>query len=316
LIEVFFLGTGGTLPTAARGLPSVVLRKEGELVMFDCGEGTQFRYLSAHLGVNKRMKIFITHLHGDHVLGLPGLLMTFSVLGRERELEVYGPKGIREFVERVLALTAFEPEYDVRVTELRPGDVVRGRGYSVRAGEADHTVPTLAYSLEEDPKPGKFNVERALELGVPRGPLWKRLQRGQPVRLPDGRVVRPEDVLGEPRPGLKVVYSGDTRPCTSVVELARGATLLIHDSTFPSELRDKALEAGHSTVEEACRVALEAGVGYLVLFHLSARITDSEAVLREARAIFDRVLVAEDLMKLELRDSGELRVAWLRGRAA
>jgi len=313
LIEIFFLGTGGTVPSPLRGLPSIVLRRRGEIFMFDCGEGTQFRYMSLHLGVNKRMRIFITHLHGDHVLGLPGLLMTFSVLGREKPLEIYGPQGIKELIDKVFSLTNFIPEYEVKIVEVNsPSIIVKERDYFITTDIVDHTVTTFAYSLEEYPKPGRFNPQKAISLGVPKGPLWKKLQLGYSITLPNGRVVRPEDVLEGKRPGMKIVYSGDTRPCSSLIKLATNASLLIHDSTFPSDLKEKAKEAGHSTVEEACRVAIEANVQYLVLFHLSARIVDTVDLLRKAKEFFEKSIVAEDYMKIEMRDGGVTKVENLR----
>jgi len=302
LIEVFFLGTGGTVPSPLRGLPSIVLRRRGDIFMFDCGEGTQFKYMTLHLGVNKKMKIFVTHLHGDHVLGLPGLLMTFSVLGRERPLEVYGPPGLKRFLDEVFSSTGFVPEYEVRITEISsPSAIVKERDYCVITEVVNHTVFTLAYSFQESPKPGKFNPQKAISLGVPKGPLWKRLQLGYSITLPNGRIIKPEDVLEGVRPGLKIVYSGDSRPCASLTKLATNATLLIHDSTFPSDLKEKAIETGHSTVEEACKTAIEAKAQHLVLFHLSARIVDVANFLEEARQYFERVIVAEDYMKIELK---------------
>lgn len=315
MIELFFLGTGGTVPSPIRGLPSVVLRRQGEIFMFDCGEGTQFRYLSLHLGVNKKMRVFISHLHGDHVLGLPGLLMTFSVLGRERPLEIYGPKGLNDLLSRVFSLTGFEPEYEIKIFEISSsGIIVKDRDYSVIVDTVDHTVPTFAYSFEESPKPGKFNPQKAISLGVPKGPLWKRLQLGYSVTLPNGRVVKPEDVIEGVRPGMKIVYSGDTRPCDNLIKLATNASLLIHDSTFPSDLKEKAIEAGHSTVEEACKVALKANVQYLILFHLSARVVDVASFLEEARKTFKRSIVAEDYMKIELRREKEIKIIPLKDR--
>jgi len=303
-LRVIFLGTSGSIPTPRRGAPAVAVVREGEILLLDCGEGTQQRMFAARLGFSRPMRVFITHLHGDHVLGLPGLLQTMSLLGRERPLRVYGPRGIREFLEAFTSILG-EPLFPLEVGEVvEPGRVCDGRGYKVLAVPADHNVEAWSYALVEDPRPGRFHPERALELGVPEGPLWKRLQRGERVRLPDGRVVRPEEVVDPPRPGRKIVYSGDTRPNEGLVELARGADLLIHESTFGDDLAEKALLDGHSTPSQAAEVARRAGVGELILTHISPRYSDPSELLGQARRVFGRTRIAEDLMEVEvpLRD--------------
>jgi len=303
-VEVVFLGTSGCIPTPERSSPALALRREGELLLFDCGEGTQRQLLRSGLGLPSRMRIFITHLHGDHIFGLPGLLHTLSLLSRREPLEVYGPPGLASFLACVRESVGLELSFELVVHEVGAGVVLEAPGYVVRAAWVRHSTPTLAYALEEKPRPGRFHPERARELGVPEGPLWKELQLGRPVRTPSGRLVRPEDVLGPPRRGLKVVYSGDTAYCETLVELARGADLLIHECTFDDGAADKAAERLHATPSVAAEVALRAGARRLVLTHISARYRDPSVLLGQARARFPNVLVAEDLMRLELRPEG------------
>jgi len=298
VMEIHFLGTGGGVPTGFRAPPSVVVRREAELLMFDCGEGTQVRMAACGIGINKPMKVFITHMHGDHVLGLPGLLMSMSLLGRTRGLEVYGPPGIREFLESIGRILGCELKFPVAVEEIGAGGSVEGRGYRVLVEAAEHGVPCNAFSLEEEARRG-FLPKRAVELGVPKGPLWRELQLGRAVSI-DGKVVEPSQVLGKPRRGRKVVYAADTRPSRSVIRLSRGADLLIHDSTFDDSKSEEAREYGHSTASEAASIAKEAGVGALILFHLSPIYRDPAPVLLQAKRVFPNSRIAYDLMGLEL----------------
>ena len=300
MIEVHFLGTSASVPTPTRSLPCIAVRRRGELLLFDCGEGAQRQMMLAGVGFSRRMRIFITHLHGDHVLGLAGLLQTMSLMGREDKLSIYGPRGLAEFIEALERTLNFTPGYEVEVVEVDEGLVCRGEGYEVRAARVEHGVPALAYALIEDPRPGRFMPERARELGVPEGPLWKQLQRGEPVEV-DGRVVRPEEVMGPPRRGLKLAYSGDTAFCEAMVRLAEGADLLIHEATFDDSLADRATEEGHSTASQAAEVARLAGVKRLILTHISPRYQDASILLSQASRVFREVRVAEDFMKVELR---------------
>lgn len=283
-----------------RGLASVAVRLGGEVLLFDCGEGTQRQMMRARVGFKRRMKIFITHLHGDHLLGLPGLLQTMSLLDRREKVEIYGPVGVGAFLAGVSATVRGNLAFPVGVEEVEEGAVCRGRGYRVVAGWAEHSTPTLAYALIEDDKPGKFHPERAEALGVPKGPLWHRLQHGRRVKLKDGRVVEPSEVVEPKRRGVRVVYSGDTRPCRGVVKLAEGADLLIHEATFDDELTERAEADWHSTASQAAQVAAEAGVRMLVLTHISARYKDPTLLLSQARRVFGEVAVAEDLMAITL----------------
>jgi len=298
-LEVVFLGTSGSVPTPERGLPCIAVRRRGELILFDCGEGCQRQMMKAGVGFNRRMKVFVTHLHGDHVLGLAGLLQSMGMMGREDPLLVYGPRGLSRLMEAFKEALGFELPYPLEVYEVEEGVVYRGDGYRVEARLVKHSVPTFAYALIEDDRPGRFNPERAAELGVPKGPLWKALQMGETVRV-EGRVVKPEDVLGPPRRGLKLVYSGDTGFAESLVELSRGADLLIHEAMFDDSLESKAVEEGHSTARQAGTVAKLAGVRRLVLTHISPRYQDASVLEQQAREVFSSVEVAYDFLRISL----------------
>jgi ribonuclease Z len=242
----------------------------------------------------KIKKIFISHLHADHFLGLPGLIQSMSLNGREEELMIYGPKGTEDAVEAMLNLGYFKSAYRVGSKDLRPGKELEFSGYSVKCVQADHTIPTLAYSLEEKPRPGRFDIEKAKGLGVPEGPMFGRLQDGKAVVVQGVRIA-PEMVLGPQRPGRKLVYSGDTKPSKRIIKLAEGADVLIHDCTLDASHRDLASNFGHSTAEEAAKVARAAGVGMLFLVHFSPRYDETSALEKEAAAIFKNTRAAEDL---------------------
>jgi ribonuclease Z len=298
--EVVFLGTGGSIPTPQRGLSAVAIRRKAELLLFDCGEGTQRQMVQAGVGFHRKAKVFVTHMHGDHVLGLPGLLQTMSLLDRTKKLEIYGPQGIKAFVEAVNQTVRFSLTFPVQVSEVEEGLVCEEKEYQVYAVPSDHVNHSLAYALVEKPRPGRFNIEKARELGVPAGPLWSKLQGGSSVKLPDGRTVKPEMVLGPPRPGRKIVYSGDTRQSENIVKLAEGADLLIHEATFDDELKERALEDGHSTPSMAAETAKKAGVKQLFLTHISARYKNANLLLEQARKTFVNTELAEDFLRLEL----------------
>jgi ribonuclease Z len=254
----------------------------------------------AGVGFHRKTKIFITHMHGDHVLGLPGLLQTMSLLDREKKLDIYGPQGIKAFVEAISQTVQFTLTFPVQVSEIEAGLVCKEREYTVHAALSNHMIPSLAYVLTEKPRPGRFHPEKAKALGVPEGPLWSKLQGGSAVKLPDGRIVKPELILGSPRPGRKIVYTGDTRPSEKLVRLAENADLLIHEATFDDELLERAWEDGHSTPSQAAETAKEAGVKRLVLTHISARYGDAGMLVEHARKVFSNTELAEDFMKIEL----------------
>ncbi len=297
-MEVRFLGTGAGLPSVERGLACVALRYGGQLILFDCGEGAQRQMMKAKIGLGRRMKIFVTHLHGDHVLGIPGLLQTLSLLDRREKLEIYGPEGLAAFITTVRDQLHFDLRYPLEVWEIGAGVAYKGEGFRILARWVEHSVPTLAYAFVEDERPGKFHPDKALRLQIPKGPLWSRLQHGKAVRFEGGRVIMPEEVVDPPRPGVKIVYSGDTRPCRSLVALAKGADLLIHESTFGDEFRVRAETELHSTPGQVAALAKKAGVKRLILTHISARYKDPSPLVDQAREAFGNVDVAEDFRRI------------------
>jgi ribonuclease Z len=300
-LKVVFLGTAGSVPTPKRSLPAIIVKRKGEQIIFDCGEGVQRQMIMAGASFHKEMKVFITHMHGDHVLGLPGLIQTMALLDRDKPLQVYGPPGVKNFIECIKATVQFGLTFPVEVYEIQEAGVVcEEPEYIIQAVWANHVTPSLAYALVEKPRPGKFYPEKAKALGVPEGPLWGQLQRGKPVKLPDGRTVKPEDVLGPPRRGRKIVYTGDTRPFEGLAEFAADADLLIHDATLDDELAERAYEDGHSTPSQAAETAKKARVKRLVLTHISARYEDTVPLLKQARKIFKNTIVAEDLLSVEV----------------
>ncbi len=294
------MGTSGSIPTVQRGIPSIALKRDREILLFDCAEGTQRQMAHAHLSLMKVSAVFITHLHGDHFLGLAGMVATMSLLFRSQPLDVYCPAGERERLEAYLKIPHYTLSFEVRIHELNPGDEVRSPGYRVVTAAVDHPVPSLAYAYLEDPRPGKFDMKRAEALGMKSGPDFSKLKAGLNVKLKDGSTVKPDDVMGSSRPGRKIVYTGDTRPSEEVVKLAAGADVLIHDSTLADELADMAEENFHSNPGKAAEVAKRAGVGILVLTHISPRYEDDSALLEQAKKVFPNTVVARDLLVIEV----------------
>jgi ribonuclease Z len=301
MLRITFLGTGGSTPTPNRTPSAIAVNIKGELMLFDCGEGAQQQMMRAKTGM-KLSAIFITHFHADHVLGIPGLLQTMALQGREEPLEIYGPRYVDKFLYHLLALGYAGRSFEVKAIELKPGDVVRRDGYEIRTVKTEHNVLSIGYVLEEDMRPGRFNRERAMELGIKPGPLFAKLQSGRSITV-DENEIRPEQVLGPSRPGRKIVYTGDTRPCESVIEASKNADLLIHDSTLSEETKGYAIDYMHSTALEAAEVAKQAAVRKLILTHLSARYSDLEGARKleaEARQVFEHTEVASDLMTMEV----------------
>ncbi len=298
-MQIVFLGTSGSWPTPKRNVSAVAIKRGPEVILFDCGEGTQRQFMQSKLSFMQVSRVFVSHFHGDHFLGLPGMVQSMSMNGREAPLDVYGPRGIERLVTELLSLGYFTPGFTVRAKELPPGGTVDCGEYVVRAFEAVHTVPCAGYVLEEKTRPGRFDLERAEALGVPSGPLYSRLQEGEPVTI-GGRTVRPEDVLGPPRRGRKIVYTGDTMPHDGLMDIARDADVLIHDATSDASLEEKANRYGHSSSRQAAEIAKEAGVGLLVLTHLSPRYEDPTRILEDAKKVFEAVRVAEDFMEIEV----------------
>ena len=291
-LQLLFLGTAGATPTVDRGLSAILLTRGGERILIDCGEGTQRQLMKSEAGLSRINIILITHLHGDHYLGLPGLLKTLSLLGREEPLLLYGPLGLYEFLgdaERMMGRTKFP----LLVEEADPGVVLEGCDYWLKATSTIHGVPGLAWCLEEKVRPGRFHPEKAIQLGVAAGPDFGRLQRGESVITATGQEVKPEQVMEERRMGRKIVISGDTRPADSVIQLAQGASVLVHESTFSWEEYDRAIETCHSTAHEAAEVAEKAKVDLLVLTHISSRHSPRE-LHNEAKTIFPHTILPKD----------------------
>jgi ribonuclease Z len=269
--------------------------------MFDCGEGVQRQMLIAGASLNRTERVFVTHMHGDHVMGLPGLLQTMALLGREKKLEVYGPPSIRNFLWGIKETVQFVLTFPTEIHEIEKGGVVyQEHEYTVQAVRSKHVVPSFAYAYVEKTRPGRFYPEKAKALGVPEGPLWSELQRGRRVKLPNGEAVKPEEVMGSRRQGRKIVYTGDTRPFKRLEKFAANADLLIHDSTLGDELAERAEKYGHSTVDQAAMSAKNAKVKQLVLTHISQRYEDTSTWLKQARKIFKNTTMAEDFMQVEI----------------
>ena len=303
-LDVVFLGTSGSMPTAQRAPAATLVRRGGERLLFDCAEGTQRQLLRSDVGLVELREIFLTHYHADHFLGLPGMLKTFSLRGRETSLTVYGPPGLGDLFGSLRRIFG-RLSYPLALEELRPGDTLEREGYRLEPFAVEHGGEALGYALVELERPGRFDVAGADALGVPAGPERGALQHGEAVTLADGRVVSPDDVLGPARPGRKVVFSGDTAPCLSVLEAAAGADLLVHEATFCLDERERARETLHSTAAEAAEIARRAEVGLLALTHLSTRYAPSE-VAAEARAVFPGTIVPRDfdLVEVPFRERG------------
>jgi ribonuclease Z len=300
-IRVVFLGTSGSVPTLKRSLPSVVVQCPRELWMFDCGENTQRQMMQAKVSFHKKLKVFLTHLHGDHVLGLPGVLQTMALMDRKEPVQVYGPVGIKDFLVCTKETLNFGLTFPVEINEIfQAGRLCEEEEYSVVVVRSNHAVESYAYALIEKPRPGKFYPQRALALGVQAGELWSKLQGGEEIIMSDGRLVKPEEVMGPLRAGRKIVYTGDTRPFDAFAEFAKDADLIIHDCTFDDSLIEKAALDGHSTPSQAAAQARAAGAKRLVLSHISARYADTGLLLEQAKKLFANTVVAEDFLELRL----------------
>ncbi|MBS3816019.1 MAG: ribonuclease Z [Candidatus Thermoplasmatota archaeon] len=298
-MKIVFLGTGGSYPSPQRNVSALALKAGGEVILFDCGEGTQRQLMSSSISFMAIDKIFITHLHGDHFLGLPGLLQTMNMNDREEKVKVYCPGGTAKVLKKIISSGYFRPPFPVKIYELKAGARVDFDGYSMTALRAAHNVPSLAYSFKENDKKGRFDKQKALDLGVPEGPLFSDLHEGHSVEV-DGKTIEPEQVVGPPRKGKKVVYTGDTKPCEEIIEGARNADVLIHEGTLDSSLSDAALSHGHSSVEMAAEVARKAGVSKLFIDHISPRYEDVKELEDQAKEIFENSIIPDDLSEHEI----------------
>ena len=295
---MLFLGTAGAAPSAHRGAPGHLVRRGGDRILVDCGEGTQRQLLRSGAGLVDVDDVLITHCHADHVLGLPGMLKTFALRAREAPLQLYGPPGLTELMATLRPVIG-RLTYKVDVRELSPGDVVERDGYRMHAFATDHHVSSVGYALVEDERPGRFDIDVARDLGVPEGPLFGLLQHGEAVTLDTGVTIRPDAVMGEARPGRTLVFSGDTRPCRGLFQASVGADVLVHEATFLEDEQERARETLHSTALDAAAAAREADVALLALTHLSSRYLGRDAA-REARTLFAATVVPKDFDTIEV----------------
>jgi ribonuclease Z len=280
---------------------SLVIVREGETLMFDCGEGTQRQMM--RYGISFALsRVFFTHMHADHMLGIIGLCRTLALGGRTEPMHLFGPKGADDLLHRAIQLGTEKQPFPIEVTELQPGDTIEHEQYTLQTFAVDHGGRrAIGYALVEKERLGRFDPDRARAMGIPEGPMWGDLHRGRPVTLPDGRVITAESLVGPARPGRRVVLTGDSRPCDATIAAATNADLLVHEATFSDEEGPRALETGHSTAREAAEVAAKAGVKKLLLTHFSARYTrDATELLTEARAVFAETYIARDGMELEV----------------
>jgi ribonuclease Z len=302
MVKLQILGTSGSVPTERRGMPAIYIEHRGKRLLFDCGEGTQRQMRIAKIPFMKLDKIFISHLHADHCLGLGGMIQTMDLFKRNKKLEIYGPKGIHDVIEKVITTGHFVLEgFDLEINEIKPRKVIQiyaDEDFIIKCALLDHGVPSLGFSFEEAPK-RKFLKKKALSLGVPEGILFKKLQSGDNIKV-GNKTIKPDEVLADPVYGKKITYIPDTRPCAAAVELAKDSDILIHDSTFSHELQDSAIEGKHSTAREAAEIAKKANVKKLYLNHFSQRYTDLKGLEKEARGVFSKSYAAKDFDVVEL----------------
>jgi len=300
-MNVFFLGTSGSIPTNERNLISIAIKREGKIYLFDPGENTQQKMIQMKLSVLKVNSIFITHLHGDHIMGIPGLIMTSNLLNRNTDLTIFGPPGTKNFIDCFITSVIINPNFNIIVNEITSdGLVYEDEEFQIFSGFGEHGCFSLFYSFNEKPRKGKFNREKAIELNIPMGPTWKALHEGKDIILPDGRKIYSGQVVGSPRPGHKIVIALDTRPNEAILAASRNADLLIFDGTFDDSLKEKAIETGHSTAKEGALLAKEASVKQLVLIHFSSRYSDLTALKDDVKDIFPDTMFPDDLTKIEL----------------
>ncbi|HWC73869.1 MAG TPA: ribonuclease Z [Gemmatimonadales bacterium] len=307
MLTVTFLGTSAARPTVERNVSGLAIHREGETLLFECGEGTQRQMM--RYGVSFALsEIFFTHFHADHFLGVIGLIRTLGLQGRPEPLFLYGPKGAKKVLSTALQLGVERLPFPIEITEVKGGDTVRDAGKGARDGydlcafPTEHGGgPSLGYILKEHVRRGRFDVEKAKAAGIPEGPLWGKLSKGEPIELADGRQLKADGFVGSARPGRLIAFTGDTRPCAATVDAASGADLLIHEATFGEEERDRARDTGHSTAREAAQVALAAKAKKLVLSHVSARYSMSaDELVREAREVFPNASVAKDGLEVDV----------------
>jgi len=299
-MKLVFLGTSAAQPTERRGLSCICLENDGEILMFDAGEASQISYMKSGLGWNKKMKLFVTHLHGDHCVGILGLLQTMSMQNRTESLEIFGPKGIDEFLAANIKVLNFGLSFSILITIVKEGKIFEDKKFSMYAAKANHSITAFSYLFEEKDKPGRFNVEKAKELGIPEGELWNKLQKGEEI-INNDKIIRSVQVLGKKRPGKKIGISGDTMPTKELEKFFEECDYLVFDSTFLDEEKQKAQDTCHSTAKQAAQLGKNSNVKNLILTHFSARYKDEIGHLTEAKKIHDSVITAKDLLEIEIK---------------
>ena len=306
MVDVIFLGSGGSIPTEKRRHPAVLLRHEAYNILFDAGEGVQMRV--EPYGINRKMAIFCSHRHPDHTIGLVGLLLRFSLMGRQTPLEIFGPKDLIPWVKMAQESIHLGTNFPTTVYGIEDGFSWKKGNATIRAFDVAHRGPALGYEFNYERPTGKFLPEKAKELGIPKGSMWGKLASGESIILDDGREIRPEEVTLPREKGLKIVYSGDTKPCDGIRRAAEKADLLIHEAMYTEEHSQLADERGHSTAKQAAEIALEAGVQLLVLTHYSPRYENGDKILEEAKQIFENTIVAKDMMSIHLSYNGSVKM--------
>ena len=299
-MKLVFLGTSAAQPTENRGLSCICLERDGEILMFDAGEAAQISYMKSGLGWNKKMKLFVTHLHGDHCIGILGLLQTMSMQHRTETLEIFGPNGIEEFIAANIKVLNFGLSFPVLINIIKEGKIFENKKYSIYVSKANHSITAFSYLFKEKDKPGRFNLEKAKELEIPEGELWNKLQNGNEIIIND-KIITPEQVLGEKRPGKRIGISGDTMPTVQLEKFFENCDYLVFDSTFLDKEKQKAQDTCHSTAKQAAILGKNAKVKNLVLTHFSARYKDEVEHLKEALEIHDSVITARDLLEIEIK---------------
>jgi ribonuclease Z len=303
-MHVLFLGTGGSWPCKDFNVPAIAVKLGSEILLFECGEGTQRQFMQSKFSFMQVSKIFISHFHGDHFLGISGLIQSMNLNDRKADLDIFGPRGTIKTVGTLLNLGYFKPGFKITLHEMKDSEIIEFENYDISAFSVDHDVPTLGFVLEEHARPGRFSLKKANALGIPKGPLYRQLQAGKTIKV-NGKTIEPDMVLGSSRPGRKLVYSGDTRPCKAVTEYAKGADVLIHDGCLDTSLSKKAKRYGHSTAAQAAEVASRAKVKKLFLIHHSPRYKDLSILENEAKTVFANTDAATDFMEYQIKFSNK-----------
>lgn len=300
-MEIVFLGTSSGIPTKERNVSSIVVRYQGDYIFIDVGEGAQRQAMIAGIGLRKNIKIFITHMHGDHVLGLIPMIQTMSMLRREDPLYIYGPKGIKEFLHKNMEILDIRPTFKINIEYLGDNKIFEFKNYIVRSIKNIHSKYSYSILIEEKPRPGKFNPDLAIKDKIP-VKFWKKLKNGEDIIL-NGKIIRHQKYVSPPYLGRKIVISGDTRPSNKLIKYSKNADILIHEATFASDKKERSIETRHSTATEAAQIAKKANVKILIITHFSARYEDIDILVHEAKKIFPATFAAEDFMRIDVPPS-------------